>query len=199
MSEPSQPPDPAEEAPARHTQEASAVPPGTPVETPILESETDRLASAVTGPEDQIGMAALWRVTMQLENWWFLAVGEEEQESPAAAEIEGQQMLLAFTDAERVRHFALEQGMITSEDDLRAIALEPYEVVEAADTYQRANITGLIFDPHISGYYIPAEQLPVVWDAVMSPETETSQPIPSRQEREESGPDEWPLTSDEGG
>lgn len=197
MSEPSEGPDPADETAPEQAEETDAAPAGTPTEAPILESETDRLAGAVTGAEDQVGMAALWRVTMQLEYWWFLAVGEEDQESPAAAEIEGQQMLLAFTDAERVRHFALEQGMITPEDDLRAIALEPYEVVEAADTYQRANISGLIFDPHISGYYIPAEQLPIVWDAVMSPETETSQPIPSREEREEAGPDEWPLSSDE--
>lgn len=197
MSEPSERPDPADGTAPEQAEETDAAPAGTPTEAPILESETDRLAAAVTGPEDQVGMTALWRVTMQLEHWWFLAVGEEDQESPAAAEIEGQQMLLAFTDAERVRHFALEQDMIGPDDDLRAIALEPHEVVEAADTYQRANVSGLIFDPHISGYYIPAEQLPVVWDAVMSPETDSSQPIPTREQREESGPDEWPLSGEE--
>jgi hypothetical protein len=29
----------------------------------------------------------------------------------------------------------------------------------------------LMFDPHLAGYFIPTEQLPVVWDAVSSPDS----------------------------
>ena len=131
-------------------------------------SETDVLAARVTGPEDQVGMTALWRLTMDLPHWWFVAVGEEGLESPAAAVIQDQLMLLTFTTGERARNFAVENDMIGADDDLRAIALAPREVVESAGVYADADIAGLMFDPHISGYFIPSEQLPVVWDAVHS-------------------------------
>lgn len=133
------------------------------------EAETDRLAAQVTGPEDHVGMAALWRVTMSLDHWWFIAVGEAGVESPAAAEIDGQLMLLAFTSSERARDFAVRQQMIGPDEDLHAIALPPAEVAESHEAYSGADIHGLMFDPHISGYFIPSEQLPVVWEAVTSP------------------------------
>lgn len=135
---------------------------------PEPESETDLLASRVTGPDDHVGMTALWRLTMSLEHWWFIAVGEEGLESPAAATIDDQFMLLTFTTAARARDFAVQNGMIGPDEDLRAIALPPREVVESADTYRQSGIGGLMFDPHVAGYFIPTGQLPVVWDAVHS-------------------------------
>ncbi|UJH71375.1 hypothetical protein [Ornithinimicrobium sp. INDO-MA30-4] len=85
-------------------------------------------------------------------------------------------MLLAFTDAERARHFAVAQGMIEADDNLSAIALTPEEVVNSADAYVEAGIDGLMFDPHISGYFIPSAQLPVVHQAVKAdPDSETPQ------------------------
>ena len=130
------------------------------------ETETDRLAARVSGPEDHEGMTALWRATMDLPHWWFIAVGDPGAESPAAAQIEGQLMLLTFTSAERARHFAVQNGMVAPDEDLRAIALPPEEVVDAAEAYQSADVTGLMFDPHLTGYFIPCEQMPVVWDAL---------------------------------
>lgn len=154
--------------------EAPAAPDGPPevtVEAPTdtpPPSETDRLAAQVSGPEDQVGMAALWRLTMGLDHWWFIAVGEAGLESPAAADIDGQLMLLTFTTSERARDFAVRQEMIAPDADLKAIALPPAEVVDSSSSYLDAGIQGLMFDPHISGFYIPSEQLPVVWDAVTS-------------------------------
>lgn len=145
-----------EELPVRH---ATDVPP---------KSETDRLAEQVSGVEDQVGMAALWRATMDLEHWWFIAVGDDGMESPAAALIDERLMLLTFTTADRARHFAVENGMVAPDEDLRAIALPPREVVDSAQTYDDAGIAGLMFDPHLAGYFISSEQLPVVWDAVYS-------------------------------
>lgn len=133
---------------------------------PPEESDIDRLVNEITGEDDQQGIAALWRRTMHLEHWWFIAVGEPGAESPAAAEIDDQLMLLAFTDSDRARHFAVQQEMISPQEHLGAIALRPEEVVETASAYQEAGIAGLMFDPHISGYYIPSEQLPVVHKAV---------------------------------
>lgn len=133
--------------------------------TPV-ESDIDRLVDAISGEEDQVGLAALWRVTMGLEQWWFIAVGEPGEESPAAAEIDDQLMLLAFTDSERARHFAVQQSMIGPGDHLSAIALRPDEVIETAAEYESAGIAGLMFDPHISGYFISSAQLPIVHQAV---------------------------------
>ncbi|MGB5950974.1 MAG: hypothetical protein WBG57_00495 [Ornithinimicrobium sp.] len=135
---------------------------------PPAESDIDRLVSEITGEDDQVGIAALWRTTMHLDHWWFIAVGEPGEESPAAAEIDDQLMLLTFTDSDRARHFAVQQEMIAPEDHLGAIALPPVEVVDTASAYQEAGIDGLMFDPHISGYYIPSEQLPIVHKAVDS-------------------------------
>lgn len=135
---------------------------------PEPQTETDLLAARVTGPEDHVGMTALWRLTMSLGHWWFIAVGEEGLESPAAATIDDQLMLLTFTTAERAREFAVDNRMIGADEDLRAIALPPREVVESAQTYEGAGIGGLMFDPHVAGYFIPTGQLPVVWDAVHS-------------------------------
>lgn len=103
---------------------------------------------------------------MGLEQWWFIAVGEPGEESPAAAEIDDQLMLLAFTDSERARHFAVQQSMIEPGDHLSAIALRPDEVIETAAEYEEAGIAGLMFDPHITGYFIASSQLPIVHRAV---------------------------------
>ena len=130
------------------------------------ETETDVLAARVTGPEDHEGMTRLWRSTMGLGHWWFVAVGESGTESPAAAQIDGQMMLLTFTSAERARHFAVQNQMVGPDEDLRAIALTPRELVDSSSTYADAGIAGLMFDPHLSGYFIPTDQLPVVWEAV---------------------------------
>ncbi|MGO0575191.1 hypothetical protein [Ornithinimicrobium panacihumi] len=135
---------------------------------PPAETETDLLAARVEGPDDHTGMTELWRATMGLPHWWFVAVGDPGQESPAAATIDGQLMLLAFTNSERARHFAVQNGMIAPDQDLSAIALPPHEVVDTAGSYANAGIAGLMFDPHLSGYFIPSEQLPVVWEAVRS-------------------------------
>lgn len=132
------------------------------------ESEIDRLVNQVQGPDDRVGMAALWRVTMHLQNWWFIAVGEEGLESPAAAEVDGQLVLLAFTDSHRARHFAVQQQMIAEGEDLAAIALPPAQVVESAAAYLSADIRGLMFDSNISGFYLPVDQMRSLWDAVMN-------------------------------
>lgn len=137
-----------------------------PAELSHPESDIDRIAREVTGPEDEVGIAALWRATMALPHWWFVAVGDEGAESPAAAEVDGRLMLLAFTEGERAHSFAVMQQMIGPEDDLRAIALPPREVVEGAEAYRSAGIDGLIFDSHLTGFYIPSDQLRVVWEAV---------------------------------
>ena len=145
---------------------------------PPSETETDLLAARVEGPEDHSGMARLWQATMALQHWWFVAVGDEGMESPAAATIDGQLMLLTFTNAERARHFAVQNGMVAPSEDLSAIALPPREVVDSADAYVSAGIAGLMFDPHLAGYFIPADQLPVVWDAVATMDEPTPEDQP---------------------
>lgn len=159
--------------------DASAAPDGDPATSDSAnphppESDIDRLVGAISGEDDQVGMAALWRVTMGLEQWWFIAVGEPGEESPAAAEIDDQLMLLAFTDSERARHFAVQQEMIGPGEHLSAIALRPDEVIETAADYEAADIAGLMFDAHISGYFISSAQLPVVHEAVKQPPTAPS-------------------------
>ncbi|HKJ12553.1 MAG TPA: hypothetical protein VJ976_09250 [Ornithinimicrobium sp.] len=144
-------------------------PAGQADDPPPPESEIDRLVDAISGEDDHVGMAALWRVTMDLDQWWFIAVGEPGEESPAAADIDDQLMLLAFTDGARARHFAVAQGMIARDDHLSAIALRPDEVVATSRDYVDAGIDGLMFDPHISGYFIASDQLPVVHAAVRQP------------------------------
>lgn len=156
-------PEPDPDGPATWDTGNDAVPTG---DAQHEESDIDRLTRQVTGPEDEVGIATLWRATMGLPHWWFIAVGDGAVESPAAAEVDGRLMLLAFTEAERAHSFAVMQAMIDPDDDLRAIALPPHEVVASAADYQSADIAGLIFDSHLTGFFIPSEQLPVVWEAV---------------------------------
>lgn len=143
------------------------------------ESDLDRLARQVSGPEDQIGISALWRVTMSLDHWWFIAIGPQGQESPAAADVGGDIMLLAFSSGDRARDFAVSRDMIGPDESLNAIALAPREVVESAESYQEADIDGLIFDAHLTGFSIPPEQLGPVWGTVMSHATADDHQAPS--------------------
>lgn len=135
---------------------------------PDAGSDIDRLAQYVSGPEDQIGMAALWRAVMTLPQWWFIAVGPAGEESPAAAQVGDDVLLLAFTSGDRAREFAVSREMIGEQDALDAIALTPQDVVDSADSYRQAEIHGLIFDAHITAFSIPADQLDPVWSAVMA-------------------------------
>ena len=190
MSDPTSVPSqevPSEPQESLYEGQAPVLAPADPIATPA-ETETDLLAAQVQGPDDHVGMTALWRLTMSLEHWWFIAVGgdpdpdtgERGVESPAAAVIDDQLMLLTFTNDERARHFAVQNGMIEPSEDLRAIALAPEEVVASADAYLAAEISGLMFDPHLTGYFISAEQLSVVWDAVHSTVVEGQSEAPGR-------------------
>lgn len=136
------------------------------------ESDLDRLARQVAGADDHVGISALWRVTMSLDRWWFIAIGPEGQESPAAADVAGEVMLLAFSSGDRARDFAVSRDMIAPEDPLNAIALSPHEVVNSAGSYQEADIDGLIFDAHLTGFSIPPGQLEPVWRTVMAASTD---------------------------
>lgn len=112
-------------------------------------------------------MAALWRATMTLPAWWFIAVGDAGQESPAAAQVGDDMLLLAFSSGDRAREFAVSREMIAQDEGLDAIALPPQDVVASAHSYQEAEIDGLLFDAHLSAFSIPADQLEPVWNAVM--------------------------------
>lgn len=130
---------------------------------PTAPTVTDRLAALVRSPQDTGSIKLLWRETFALDRWWFVPVGQPGQWSPAAAPIEGTNMLLAFTTAPRARQFAVDQELVGEGAPFEALAIPPADVVANASDYVMAGIAAVIVDPQTSGHFAPMERLAPMW------------------------------------
>ncbi|CAG0976482.1 hypothetical protein PHYC_01530 [Phycisphaerales bacterium] len=85
-----------------------------------MEQDFDALVEASQVATNKTGEQNLWRATMALEAWYFVARGAGDDAEPLIGSLEGKSALLIFTDEERAAAFAKRRNMRQS--DVRGAA-----------------------------------------------------------------------------
>jgi hypothetical protein len=118
------------------------------------------LAAAMFGTEGKVDLEAadrLWAAVFGLPLWYILMSPQSAvNNAPAAQLIEEKVWLLAFTDKEKLAHYAARNRNLDSQGNALSLDLTPAQCVELGRTLQHSNVFGFRFDEaQQHGWYIP--------------------------------------------
>ncbi|HRH41355.1 MAG TPA: hypothetical protein PKY82_06885 [Pyrinomonadaceae bacterium] len=124
--------------------------------------ELSRKAFETNAIED---LNALFGAAFSLENWLFIARGEMPNLNPYIAAnpefADGQQMIRAFTDSERLQRFARENNLTGADGSALFLTLPTVNIVEYLEQFIPYGVHGIWFnsDSESEGFFIPLKQL----------------------------------------
>lgn len=132
-------------------------------ETPAVPfDELSRKAFATNAMPD---LDALFGAVYALENWLFIARGEMPNVNPYIAAnpdfADGQQMIRAFTDGERLQRFARENNLTGADGVALALTIPTANIIEYLEQFIPYGVHGIWFnsDTESEGFFIPLKQL----------------------------------------
>ncbi|MEZ5211250.1 hypothetical protein [Gordonia sp. (in: high G+C Gram-positive bacteria)] len=129
-------------------------------------SVIDELARVAAA--DRSGLDALWRAVFELDEWWFIARGlgadcmPGDDTHPFIGVLDGKPFLMAFTDGERARRFALANGLGAADGTAHALAIPPAGIVSTAPSYRQQGVFAIVFDHGSTGFFSPLEDLAAI-------------------------------------
>ncbi|MBX7173245.1 MAG: hypothetical protein K1X72_19910 [Pyrinomonadaceae bacterium] len=124
--------------------------------------ELSRKAFSTNAMED---LNALFGEVYELENWLFIARGEMPNLNPYIAAnpdfADGQQMIRAFTDSERLQRFARENNLTGEDGSALVLTIPTANIVEYLEQFIPYGVHGIWFnsDTESEGFFIPLKQL----------------------------------------
>ncbi len=118
------------------------------------------LAAAMFSGEGKVDLEAadrLWAAVFRQPVWYVLMTPQSAMDhQPSAQLIEDKVWLLAFTDREKLAHYAARNRNLDAQGNALSLDLTPAQCVELGRTLQHTNVFGFRFNeaqPH--GWYIP--------------------------------------------
>lgn len=125
--------------------------------------ELSRKANKPNAPMENLN--ALFGAAFALEKWEFIARGEMPNVNPyiaARADVaDGQQMVRAFTDGERLRRFAKENDLTREDGSVDMLSIPTAGIVEYLEQFMEYGVHGVWFNSDLQsdGFFIPIKQL----------------------------------------
>ena len=116
------------------------------------ETELDRLAAAVRVEATRETLEPLWRGTMNLDRWYFPAVGDFPNLSPFAGMIDGEGYVMAFTQRERAERYAASQGLVAESERPRILAFPPVQAAKLCVQQHDRGANWVVFDRGWAGW-----------------------------------------------
>ncbi len=116
------------------------------------ETEVDRLAAAVRVEATRETLEPLWRATMNLERWYFPAVGDFPELSPFAGMIDGEGYVMAFTQRARAERYATSQGLATAGERPRVLSFPPVQAAKLCVQQHERGANWVVFDRGWAGW-----------------------------------------------
>lgn len=122
-----------------------------------------RQANEPNAPMENLN--ALFGAAFALENWEFIARGEMPNVNPyiaARADVaDGQQMVRAFTDGERLQRFAGENNLTLEDDSVDVLSIPTEGIIEYLEQFMDYGVHGVWFnsDSISDGFFVPIKQL----------------------------------------
>ncbi|WP_021483697.1 hypothetical protein [Cellulosimicrobium sp. JZ28] len=137
---------------------------------PAAVAELDRLDEAVRSAPagDTSAQIALWRQTVHLGTWFFIARGSEDQPRPYAVAADQGPMICLYSSAARADEAARALGL--ADDETGAVPLLGVPVPAAIDyvaSFGAAGVVGVALDHPRIGHHIPLGNLALLkaWSA----------------------------------
>lgn len=137
---------------------------------PAAVAELDRLDEAVRSAPagDTSAQIALWRQTVHLGMWFFIARGSEDQPRPYAVAADQGPMICLYSSAARADEAARALGL--ADDETGAVPLLGVPVPAAIDyvaSFGAAGVVGVALDHPRIGHHIPLGNLALLkaWSA----------------------------------
>ncbi len=112
----------------------------------------------------------LWGNTFSLASWLFIARGPAAQPQPYIASradiCNGQDMIRAFTDNQKLTAFARENKLLETDGSVRTLSIPTQGIIPWLENYWQHGIYGIWFnsDSGSKGFYSPLTQLRAVKD-----------------------------------
>lgn len=134
-----------------------------PVESGVNFDELSLKANAPNAPMEHLN--ALFGAAFALEKWDFIARGEMPNVNPyiaARADVaDGQQMIRAFTDGERLQRFAKENNLTREDGSVDVLSIPTAGIVEYLEQFMEYGVHGVWFNSDLQsdGFFIPIKQL----------------------------------------
>ncbi|MGO1288773.1 MAG: hypothetical protein ACTMIC_09680 [Cellulosimicrobium funkei] len=133
-------------------------------------AELDRLDEAVRSAPagDKSAQIALWRQTVRLGTWFFIARGSEDQPRPYAVAADQGPMICLYSSAARADEAARALGL--ADDETGSVPLLGVPVPAAIDyvaSFGAAGVVGVALDHPRIGHHIPLGNLALLkaWSA----------------------------------
>ncbi len=114
--------------------------------------------TARTSGKDE-DMNTLWEATFDLEEWYFIAQGEEPNVAPFIGMLEERPLIMAFTSETLARDFAARHNLLDADGGAPLLAIPLEIAVKMTMTLHEHGVFGMLFNDGANGYYAPAENL----------------------------------------
>lgn len=95
---------------------------------------------------ESVAQLAAWQDAFDLETWFFIARGSDEEPTPFAMQLEGRGVIATFTSPERAVAFAAASGL-PEEEGRRLLAVPVDRVTDLLMGYLESGVDTLVLDP----------------------------------------------------
>jgi len=129
---------------------------------PETVAELDRLDAAVRAAPagDTAAQIALWRQTIALEHWFFVARGSADRPRPYAVAAEQGPMICLYSSAARADEAARALGLASSEGGPAPLFAVPVPAaIDYVASFGESGVFGVTLDHPRLGHYIPLANL----------------------------------------
>lgn len=134
------------------------------------EADFDALALKVNGTNAVKDLDNLYRPVFALKEWHFIARGQFPNVRPYIASnpdiANGQPMIRAFTDTDRLYRFARENKLLTNElsgkqEDALVLSIPTDKIIDYLEQFTSKGVYGIWFnsDTESEGFFVPLKQL----------------------------------------
>jgi len=133
-----------------------------------MNQELDNLVTALKTQNSRESMTALWRYTLAMDEWYFIARGEMPDVKPFVGVVEGAPSLMAFTDTDYANAFGRSQNLIDADNNVSVLSIPTEGFLDYAETLVERGIENLIFNAGVHDYFQPLQNLRAIFDYINS-------------------------------
>ena len=134
-------------------------------ETKPGRTEIDDLADAAKENPTAEGLTPLYQATFDLPRWHFVGMGTFPNLAPFCGVVDDIGYVMAFTNPERARFYAGQQGVLALGDKPSILSFPVREAARLCIAQQnRRKVQGVLFDDGWGNWYFPIQALPTYLD-----------------------------------
>lgn len=131
-----------------------------------MEQNFEQLAQQAFGEDAQhADKDQLWKAVFELEEWYGIPRGSQEQPYPFAAYLDEQRpVFLLFTDAQQAKAYSTTHELSPAGTAVQLLSLLPQDAIQYLMPFEQHGIWGVWFNPGSTGFYAPLSGLKNIYE-----------------------------------